>query len=128
MAEGKGRKGAEEACIARVTPPSAPFPLFSSSDGCNQETVLSCFQWCQGVEVASGVGSERGLKHQAPTSKHQRNSKPQPPTSKESPNQKLQRPRERCLVIGAWMFFGAWGLEFGASVRNGSTENSEEPF
>src|SRR5438270_608591 len=55
------------------------------------------------------------------TEKQNRSGKHQAPSSKLQRNFKFQAPKLRaatcacCLVLGAWCFFGAWCLVFGAS-------------
>jgi hypothetical protein len=98
-------------------------------------SVLRCFQWSRGIEVGCDA-NQGGVK--APSSNLQAPEKHQGPNFKKAPERVLigrkadpsgrrQRAIKVCLEVEVWRFSGAWSLDVGASVMNGSTENSEEP-
>ena len=86
-------------------------------------------RWGGGISKPLGLATRRGLGQSAlrensvarrfawrrgfRSAKTGKNSKRQPPTSREAPNSKHQTFHEPQLLMGAWLFSGAWSLEFG---------------
>ena len=62
-----------------------------------------------------------GHRRQSKTFKHQH------PTSRETPNPKLQTMRATVLVIGIWIFSGAWGLDLGIFGQKLNPDHSRPP-